>query len=350
MRDDLDSPGSMLGALVDSFDQSQRGILPQRPGQPEALPNPIGLFKTGPSGLQYVEGRLARMLQNALEVALPFYVEPAMTPVVTAAAESFPEEPLMPQDLPATHGFLLLPHGLMSIDVRGKLLVHNALLWAVRAGGVDMWWLTNKFDDRDMINMEMRAEMGKRWADMPLLSLAQYGRIEFGGPVPMTIGAKKVLPPEISSQVRVIQDPKSRAISWAWPEGYDMGEWMSEAMSLVPDAGTMWVITLWRLMQQTLTDVGEEPVDRPLRKHAQRRNMKQNMVVVIKLRRKKGREGDGTFEYSHRFWRRGHWRQQWYGSGLERYQRAIYIHSTLVNADREDLPILVRDHVYSLSR
>ena len=114
-----------------------------------------------------------------------------MTPVVTAAAESFPDEPLMPQDLPATHGFLLLPHGPDEHRRPRRMMVHNAVIWAVRAGGVDICWLSNKYDERDQINMEMRREMGARWEDMPLLSLAQYTRIEFGAELPMSIGAQE---------------------------------------------------------------------------------------------------------------------------------------------------------------
>ena len=105
---------------------------------------------------------------------------------------------------------------------------------------------------------------------------------------------------------------------------------------------------MWRLMQQTLTDVGRSPSTGRCASTPAGCNMQQNTVAVIKLRKKKGHEGDGTFEYSHRFWRRGHWRMAWVGSGPEKRQRAVYIHPVLVNADREDLPILVRDHIYSL--
>jgi hypothetical protein len=272
-----------------------------------------------------------------------------MTPVVTAAAEMMPNEPLEPQDLPHTHGFLHLPQGLMTVDVRGRMLVHNAVLWAVRGGGVDIYWLSNKHDPRDSMNIILRKDLGSAWDQLPLLTLAMYTRVEFGKTIPLAIGAQKVLPPEIAAKVVVDVSPEG-AIAWMWPEGYDLTEWMNGAAEMKTDSGTAWLVAMWRLMQQTLTDVQEETVDRPLRKYARRVHMRQSTVVVINLRKKKGAEGDGTHEYSHRFWRRGHWRMAWVGSGPEKRQRAVYIHPTLVNADREDLPILVRDHVYSLSR
>lgn len=354
MKEELNSPGSLMAMMLDGFDRSQRGM-PAPPGAPDALSNPIGLFAPpGRGGVPYRDGRLAEIFRNVLAVAYPFYVEPHMTPVVTAAAESMPHEVLRPEDLPAQQGFLLLPDGLMSVDIRGQMLVHNALLWSVRGGGVDMYWLTNKYDERDSINLRMRAEFGDDFTAIPLLGLGIYNRLEFGEPPPLSLGAKKVLPPEISQHVRLVRDAKSNAISWSWPEGYDLGEWMREAASPHPDTTSMWMMALWRMMQQTLTDIREEPVDRPLRKQARRVQMQQNAVVVIKLRKRKGAEGDGTFEYSHRFWRRGHWRNQWYGPRNggpdERYQRAIYIHPVLVNAEHEDLPLLARERVYSLSR
>jgi hypothetical protein len=290
-----------------------------------------------------------------MDLALAFYVDPRMTALVTAAAESLPPDtPLRPEDLPATHGFLYLPAGLSSIDLRGQLMVHNAVAWFQRAGGVDMWFLSNKYDERDMINMRQRKEFGDDFAQMPEIAPSAYCRTDFGEGTPWSIGGTKVLPPEISEQLTVTANPETGQISWFWPEGYDMNEWMSETREMRPNAVVLWIFAMWRLMQQTITDVRTEDVDRPLRKAARKRNMKRDTVSVITLRKRKRVDGDGEtgIEWSHRWLRRGHWRQQWVGpmSGGpdERYQVPIWIHPTVCGP--EDKPLLVRDHVYSLER
>lgn len=354
MLSELDAPTSVLGDLLDGFERSQRG-LPAPAGAPSALPNPSGLFAPPErGGTEYQQGRLGHVLGTALKIALPHYVEPAMTPIVTAAAEVLPDENLMPEDLPHTHGFLLIPGGVMNIDIRGRMMVHNAVLWAQRGGGVDLYWLSNKYDERDQMNIIIRGDLGQRWDQVPLLTLAMYIRLEFGSPLPKAIGGQKVLPPEIAQQVQVIRNTETGELAWFWPEGYNMDEWMSGVSNDRTSSESKWLIALWRLMQQTLTDVEEEKVERGLRKQAVRVQMKQSAVTVVKLRKKRSDRGEGEgeshVEWSHRHWRKAHYRNVWCGSGDHRYQRAVYIHEVLVLADREDLPILQRQRVYDLAR
>jgi hypothetical protein len=355
---DAMAPGGMLGAMLDGFERSQRGMGPRGggPSPIEAVPNPIGMFARSVPYDESGDG-LRQYFRRHLDLALAFYVDPRMTALVTAAAESLPEDTVLrPEDLPSTHGFLYLPAGIGEIDLRGQLMIHNAVAWFQRGNGVDLWFLSNKYDERDMVNLRQRKEFGDDYARLPEIAPAVYTRIDFGEGVPWSLGGTKVLPPEISEQLSVTVNRETGQYAWFWPEGYDLNEWMSETREMRPNAAVTWIFAMWRLMQQTISDVRTEEVDRPLRKAVRRRRMKQNTVTVIRLRKRKRTEGDpeSQIEYSHRFFRRGHWRQTWVGPRTggpdERYQVPVYIHEVLVLADREDLPILVRKHVYSLER
>jgi hypothetical protein len=351
------APGGVAGVMLDGWERSQRGLGMRNGGRPpvEALDNPIGMFAPD---VPYDEGGdgMRRYFEQHMKLALAYYVDPKMTALVTAAAESMPtDSPLRPHDLPSTHGFLHLPTGLAEVDIRGQLLIHNAVIWFQRAGGVDLWFMSNKHESRDMVNLRQRQMFGKGYDDLPQFMPAVYTHIPFGQGVPHGFGGTKVLPPEIASTLSVHRDPATGSYAWAWPEGYDLNEWLSDSLEIAPSGQCLWVVAMWRLMQQTLLDIRTETVDRPLRKAARKRNMKRDDVTVIALRKRKRTEGEGPeteIEWSHRWLVRGHWRQQWMGpkngSPEERYQTPIWIHPHVKGPD--DAPFLVREHVYSLER
>jgi hypothetical protein len=352
LTDDL-APGGILGALLNGFERSQRGL--ERPsGEPDmfdAVPNPIGMF--GVTGTPYDESGdgLRQYFARHMRMTLAYYVDPRMTALVTAAAETMPNETLRPEDLPSSHGFLLLPAGLSEVDLRGQLMVHNVVCWFQYGNGVDLWFMSNKFEERDMLNQRHRRYFGEKdFATFPTLAPAVYTRIEYGEGVPMSLSGTKVLPPEITEAMQVMSDPKTGSLAFAWPEGYDMNEWIGEHMEVSPSAVVIWIIAMWRLMQQTITDVRTEAVDRPLRKAARKRNMKSDEVSVIALRKRKYIDGEGesNIEWSHRWLVRGHWRKQPCKTNGEPDTRVIWIHPHIKGP--EDKPLLVRDRVYSLER
>jgi len=355
LADDL-KPGGVMGAMLDEFERSQRGLPMRSTPTPDtdAVPSPIGLFSPRVPYDESGDGLRKRMARG-VQMSLPFYIDPRMNTLVTAAAESLPVDTVLrPENLPATHGFLLIPDGISEIDLRGQLMVHNAIAWFQRAGGVDVWFLSNKNDERDMLNTKHRWLFGEEAVrDFPTIMPAVYGRIEFGEGVPFSVGGTKVLPPEVTAHLQVIKGPDNH-YAWAWPEGYDLNEWMAESIQVVPNPSMLWLLSVWLLMQQTIVDIRTESVDRPLRRQAEKRKMKQSEVSVIALRKRKQQvaEGESQIEWSHRWMVRGHWRQQWVGprngTPEERYQTPIWIHPFLKGP--EDAPLLVRDHVYSLER
>ena len=110
----------------------------------------------------------------------------------------------------------------------------------------------------------------------------------------------------------------------------------------------------WAHLQTTvyvMTD--SNPTDRHTKKRAVRAGFlgDPEKIRVIVLRKKYNRktenEGDGTKrEFSHRFPRVAHWRNQWYPSQQQHHQ--IWIDETIVGD--ESLPLLVRDRVYDWKR
>lgn len=280
-----------------------------------------------------------------LEAGEAFYVTPQFTPLVTAASESFPEEALLPSDLPSEFGFVLIPGGLQVIDVRGSLMSINAVQWASFGGEVICLMLTDKYDVQDANNLLHGHE--KTWqTKMPRWSLCQIMHMKFGKALPTTAGPDMVIPPEYG--VRVIY--KEDQVAIVSDKGFTSEE-LHETFSFgtKPDPTARWLVTMWRLMQQPLTTISKEEPSRQQKRQIARKNLPDKHVSVITLRREANRgEGDTEVEWTHRWLVKGHWRKQWYGTGEDRYQRVIWIHPHVKGP--ENAPFLVRERVYSLAR
>ena len=280
--DDL-APGGLLGAMLDGFERSQRGMGPRSGGESgpiEAVPNPIGMFAPSVPYDESGDG-LRQYFARHMELALAFYVDPRMTALVTAAAESLPEDTVLRPRGPARH---------------------PRLPAAARRARRDR-------PARPADGAQRRRLVPARRRRRPVVPEQQVRRAGHGQPrlaarrsatttpgcrrslarglqprsssvraCPLSIGATKVLPPEITEQLRGHPGPGDRAGTPAiWGEGYDLNEWLGDAMELRPNAAVAWIFAMWRLMQQTLTDVRTEEVDRALRKAVPgRRKMKRD--------------------------------------------------------------------------
>ena len=288
-------------------------------------------------------------MRTAVDTGYTFYVAPHMDALVTAAAESLPEDDVMRvHDLPTPQGFLWIPGGLTVLDVRGRVLKYNAALWTLFGGEVFVWWLTDKYDDGDTTNLEIRQQAsGQAWARFPTLSPNGESRIRFGGPLPKALAATKVLPPEVRSSMH--WDPKQGLIM-AWDHGYtaeEIQEWISPSAG--PDPAVSWLLACWRLMQQSVTRLDDVEMPRQLRKLGRRAGLPSDYVTVINLRSRPARsDGESAVEWSHRWLRRGHWRQQPYKEDGVWVRKTIWIHPTVCGP--EGLPLVIKDHVYNLTR
>jgi hypothetical protein len=301
-----------------------------------------GMFSAQATGAQ-----LRADMRRYLEASYAYYVSEKMMPLVTAASESMPEEVLLTKDLPSEYGFMLIPGGISTIDVRGALLKYNAVLWTTFGGTVRVYWMTDKYDMQDSSNMFMRLKADDaQWASLPRLTIGHITDMTIGEALPQTYGPTMVLPPEVSQGMHFIRDEKTGSVSIAIEDkGYSPEELVDMVSGSVrTDPASRWLLTVWRLMQQTITSVEQESAPRSLKKQLQRRNL-DTEVSVIGLRHKavKG-EGDTEVEWSHRWLVKGHWRKQPTKEGI----RLVWIHPYIKGP--ENKPLLIREHVYALVR
>lgn len=299
---------------------------------------------------------LVEAWRRQVVAAEAFYVDPLMCDVVTAAAPSMPEETLLPEDLPSGHGFVLIPGGVGQINPYGRLVVINAVLWSTTDDGVDLLMLTDKTDLRDYYNAELADDaahdraQAAHLAGIPRWLPSSLFHVTFGAPLPTLETFAATLPahihvdqrtlPDGTAQLHILREDGTPAHVDDVPD-LDFGTH--------PDPVTRWLVAMWRLMQQSLATVTDEPPPRQLRRQLERRNVPDRKVSVVTLRRlKKPTTGEREVTWTHRWIRRGHWRQQPYKENGDWVRRAIWIHPTICGPD--DKPLLVRDRVYSLKR
>lgn len=145
----------------------------------------------------------------------------------------------------------------------------------------------------------------------------------------------------------------------AWP--YNMDWYGEDFTGTTFDAELARTAELRRFMAafwahiQTTVYVWHEP--QPVERHTKKRALRAGFLAdpdkirVILLRKKYNTKPDGggeghKREYSHRFPRAGHWRNQFYPSQQQHHQ--IWIAETIVGD--ESLPLLIRDRIYNWKR
>lgn len=353
LSDDLRSNAMMRG-LLEGMVRSMRGDLDeQRKGKTFSAGQavPVGDPDTFPADM--TGAKLTHLLSTQLEAAYSYYVDPRMHELITAASESMPQEELRVGDLPTDVGFLVIPGGVGTMDVRGALLKFHAVLWVSYGGHVHVYWLTDKTDMTDGANNSMHARLPEEtWQRVPRLTLAHKSLLTYGKALPTTVGPKYLVPPEIAIQVKRQQNPDgTTSLAWFIPDKGMDAEQMKDTFEIGEgtEPASRWLLTVWRLMQQTVTNVTEEQAPRQLRKQLEKKNL-DSKVSVIALRHKSARgEGDSDIEWSHRWLVRGHWRNQpCKDENGEWTTRMVWIHPHVKGPD--DKPLLVREHVYNLTR
>lgn len=109
------------------------------------------------------------------------------------------------------------------------------------------------------------------------------------------------------------------------------------------------LLSLWMMLNQTIVDVSEPPIERPTKRRAKKMGIP-DRVSVIRLRRHERPyqgEGESQVEWSHRWMVRGHWRMQACGEGRKERTR-IWVHPHIKGPD--DKPLIVTDKLYRLER
>jgi hypothetical protein len=308
-------------------------------------------------------------LVRALSASEAFWVSKDMLSLAVAGAEMMPDDSLVEGHIvPAPLGWMLFQEPISVTDIRGKLLRFHAVSWSVLSikgqPGVVVYWWTHKYDEVDSVNIQSRTLDPGAYSRLPLYTLAHISTMAFDRPIPRTISISgpggAVVPPE--AEVKIFE--KDGTITWVLPTGLlvhskeegrgfipldQSGEYRPTEMPS-PDLRVLTVI--WRLMRQTITDVSDstDRVPAYLRKTIKRQNTSERVSVIALRKTIRTKETGRTVEWSHRFLRRGHWRHQWFGPRDDRRQEWVWIHPSIVNAGREDLPLLVREHVNALIR
>lgn len=335
LTEDVGTP--MYAAMLDGFIASTRGT--PRTRAMESTPSPT-MFPAGWEG-----HHAAQDMANTLAQAECFYVAPNMVELAVAASESMPDEPILPNDLPADHGFMWLAAPYRCIDVRRKVISFSAVLWAARGGRVRVWALIDKNDPVDSTNVQLRDT--PHWQHVAQLGVGHLTHLTFGAELPRGLSWDTPVPPYAKISVGVVHNPDgTTAYTWATDEVVPL----HEEPRVTRDPWAAFLLTLWRLCQQSLAERTQEYPDRGLRRRMQRVNVPDKPVTVITLRRRSPSGDAGAeVEWSHRWVVRGHWRmQRCKDTDGQWTTRAIYINPYIKGP--EDKPLLVREHVYGLYR
>lgn len=333
---------------IDSINNDLPAVMVSPVGRPAPAFNPVHTTAEG----------LTADLVRCLDAAEMFYVSPDMNRLVTAAAESWPDdEAIRYDDIPAPDGWLWIPEmlpligvhqhgsgGITTVDIRGQLLSTSAISWHVVGGLMTVYYWADKNHDAPHV------KQSPGWPLMPRFTIWHEAIQHLNEPLFRALRLGTVLPPEVSSQIDWHMSPQGDQIAARIPQG-----WSPE--QLAPTVGVdrvmAWLVTALRIMREPLADLRRQGLPANVRRSLQRRphRISNKNVTVIEFRHPAGpREHMREFEFSHRFLRRGHWRKQWYGSHAAgtRHQESIWIHPTIVGD--ADKPLVLRQHVNALVR
>lgn len=301
--------------------------------------------------------KLTKRLARTATMSHAYYVSPEMSVLVTAAAESMPddEEP-QPWDFPTPQGFMLIPGAIVMLDVRGQPCATSVIMWDCYGGEAHLTYLADKMHPVDNLRNKIRAnangyteiEAAKIFNGFPRMSPWAFGGLVYGRPLPKTMMMGQVIPPEVAAKIVITHTDTSTTMFS--PEGWTP-EQLPPGVKVEPTG--RWLLACLRLMQQPLTNVTRVGLPGVVRNHLLRSKvkMRETAVSVIEFRRR----APGEFapasgrEYSHRFFRRGYWRRQPFKrEDGEWDRRRTYIHPTIVGDPSK--PLLMREHVLSLVR
>ena len=298
-----------------------------------------GIYQTG--------ANLITDMRAVLNVSENFYVARPMMELALMLSEDMPDEELLPHDLPAMQGWMWYATPYRQIDVRRKILHDHAIMWSAFGGQVRVFHFTDRTDLGDSVNQVLYGHHGEdMMRQLPMLNLNHVFDMRFGELLPRSITWDTPLPADAVVDAQRTENPDgSHTISWYTDKAINLNEEPRQTRS--PMAA--FIVTLWRLCQQSLASrLGEDP-SRTARRRMGKAHLPVSPITVISLRRVSGQEhGESHVEWQHRWMVRGHWRRQPYRENGETVYRYIYINPYLKGP--EDMPLLHRDKVNALVR
>lgn len=281
----------------------------------------------------------------------PIYVSDEMCDLVDYARETFEPEPLLEWDLPTPRAFVLYAKPIVIHDRQGEELLLRGFSWAqdyvARDDEAAAEVGRRIMDDETMNRLGSRITVGESTAFVEEGLLIPHG-------VDITLYADRLSYLALAARgnekthADLLRDTAGLPVipihltPWQYGESIEGNEIDVDGEPTA--VGDWWALcqSTLRLMQQKIRPHGFGRPDRAARREGARLGFRpETEVVIVRLRteeqeREPG-EG-GTANYSHRFIRTGHWRNQWYPS--IRAHRRIRIDPTVVGDP--SLPLLVR--------
>lgn len=266
-----------------------------------------------------------------------FFVDPTMVPLVCSGGAVIEDDTTVQvYDPPSPFGFLLIGNGATVVHSQALAVNDDSLsaeafqvyLWATFGGSITV----------------------TRFAQSPdyVWGLLDASVIPIGGTIPIPARAKNrsyahrvVIPNALVSRdersVPVILTEESRNL-------------LSTPNTGATDATVRWLVSCWRLMGQTVSEIDVEDPTRQQRRQLERKNVPLRQVSIIRLRRQGSRgEGGAAVDWSHRWVVRGHWRMQRFkDQNGEWTTRPVFIHPYIKGPEAK--PLLVRDRINHLVR
>jgi hypothetical protein len=330
----------MKTTMVDEFDRTWFKVLLTR--RVELQSEAVGYDTTTTAEMQDSFGE---KMKWALQASETFYVSPDMVDLALRASEDFPlDEKVMHEDLPAEVGFMRLAKPLLIEDVAGFKQNCHAILWS----GPHLWIIGDRLDPTDEISIDVLRKDPNGPNQYGRYDIIGLTRFRFGEPIPYSAqfsneydirkyreGGYSIA---VSNGRVVVMNPQAEKVDIPY--------------TIRRDPTIAWLLSVWRLMQQTLSTVDREVPPRGFRKRAQHLDIADDKVSVISLRRREQHHHYDPETANHINYRtpvRGHWRKVWCGPrDGERYQRAVYVDPFWRGP--EGAPIIVRKRVNALIR
>jgi hypothetical protein len=292
-------------------------------------------------------------IASVLTGAENFWIAKPMCDLAQHASVAMPDEELLAHDLPSQTGWMVLAEPFRLVDIRRTLICVNALSWAVRGDRVRVWSWVDKNNMHDMTNHTLREELGDLWAEVPMLTINHVFDLDFGRVLPRAVSWDTPLEPDAKVEISEVQNSDG---SWALTFSTDQSIDITEEARVIRSPFAAYIVCIWRLCQQSIASRNPEEVGRTMRRKLGRMAIPNKPVSIITLRRIDGAydpDGEKHVEWQHRWWCRGHWRNQPYremnedGEKVTIY-RQIYIDPFIKGP--ADKPLLVRPKVNALVR
>lgn len=313
--------------------------------------------------------QVADDMVRQMRMAEMWTATPEMFDLIHHASKSMPPQELRREDLPSPHGFLWLPVPLLIPDIRGKRLRIQGILWSERemgrkgespgkgmpdiGRGIVVWMFARMGEKDDLLWNKMGAkDMGRILSVSPVLSLYHSMSVAFGhktwdvdtSMVDADEDTKAVLARRALMGRRMLSAHDGEVQSMLPDGAWQIRTAEGHVLRAIADPTVQFLAAYFHFAQSELSGLDRTFPPRSTSRWLHSIGMPDSPITVVRLRRRaSGQEtGRGT-ALTYRYVRRGFWRNQWYGSGEGRHQRAIWIAPTLVGP--EDGPLRIRDVV-----